>query len=658
MIDSLKINIGGRESYGIVQEKSKAIATYSDAIKEKKTACILEKYEDIYSITVGNVDSGQFLEITYTYITRLTNNNGTYKFVLPNNIAERYGAQLNNFNYSTKLKRGPPLVNKTDRNTLISIKLKSQQKISKVYSLTNTLIEDKINENEINVLTVTFPEKGDFNLFMETSNLPVLYYYSDNEKTIGMISHKIDSEKINADNLNNIKKEYLFILDRSGSMQGNKIFDAKNALSETLELINDNSYFNIISFGNDHSAMFHKSIRCDTNNKNIAKFLLEKYNADMGGTEIYNCLEACKNCKFKKYEIDNLPNDMTINYNLVETNEIEKIFIFLTDGDINNKSEVFELAKNLNCRIFTIGIGKDASRDLVEKLALLTHAKSKMIIDSKSIKNEMIDIINTVNIKHYVNLSGIINGNSIEVIGQKTIYPGQVVTLLFNSNETNLHELSITGFNKNEQKQWNLISNENDKKISMPSDLLEKLYTNQLIKEGSLTNDEIIKLSVKYNIMNSLTSFVVVDNVINDIDLNSTLHIEVPQAQTNCGFATSYVPPTGYKVFEPAIECVDALEGGMDMFGGGGSYVTKCNYFIINHKQKDGSFDMNDNSIRCVVDSNLTLEYFKNDINKNLNELDFNVVFNIIVLLHLQMMRNATPIPKNLEIEINNLMDI
>ena len=49
---------------------------------------------------------------------------------------------------------------------------------------------------------------------------------------------------------------FVFLLDRSGSMGGERIREAKNALILFLQSLPPNSLFQIVSFGSEHENMF------------------------------------------------------------------------------------------------------------------------------------------------------------------------------------------------------------------------------------------------------------------------------------------------------------------------------------------------------------------------------------------------------------------
>ena len=60
--------------------------------------------------------------------------------------------------------------------------------------------------------------------------------------------------------IDSAKAEFIFILDRSGSMDGKRIDSAKEGLITFLKSLPLNSLFNVYSFGNKFSKMFGNSV--------------------------------------------------------------------------------------------------------------------------------------------------------------------------------------------------------------------------------------------------------------------------------------------------------------------------------------------------------------------------------------------------------------
>ena len=149
------------------------------------------------------------------------------------------------------------------------------------------------------------------------------------------------------------KGHYIFLIDRSGSMQGLRITKAKEALALFIRSLPIDSYFNIVSFGSTFRFTWSQSQKFSQDTLQKVLKDINLYQADMNGTEIMQPLEAIKNVN----PIPGYPMNVFI----------------LTDGAVNNADAVINLAdsmKSATCRIYTLGIGNGCSRYLVEKIAI------------------------------------------------------------------------------------------------------------------------------------------------------------------------------------------------------------------------------------------------------------------------------------------------
>lgn len=576
VVDSLKVIIGDRELIGKVQEKSQARTTYTDAVKSGKKTSLLEKNDDIYSLFVGNILSGETIVIKYSYLTKLTENNGKYVFAYPTNIGSRYGMSgviSNDSTVHTKFGGANVTLNAdatiATNKFFFRVSFWSNGSIESLTSLTNDVVIDKISENNMIATLSSNSITGDLNILVKTESTSCVYYGNDsNEKTYCMITQKISDETVTQE-----PKEIYFFLDRSGSMSGSSINDAVLALTSAIQSVNQYSFFNVISFGTKFSKMFSSSVCASNSNKTKAIAMLKTYKADMSGTEIFECFKYCLNNDCNK--VDTIPFDLHNNETKKLDNNMEKIFFFLTDGQVDNQYLISDLLKKqLNVRIFSVGIGSSVSRSLIEEMSNQTNGVSRLAIDSKTINDVMTELMEYIYKKYYVNTSVIVNGNLINTVtGNKCIYPNTTTNFLFILDNVELIEISLSGFYLNEQKQWPLTL---ESKINIDVSVLQKLVLNELIKEGKLSNEQIIEYSIKYNIMNNLTSFVLVD------DCNTQIIEDNP---TNYETANSFSSANYFCTGRLVCEEVDALDGGMDMFGGGGGghYVQKYNTNINWH---------------------------------------------------------------------------
>ena len=152
----------------------------------------------------------------------------------------------------------------------------------------------------------------------------------------------------------------IFLIDRSGSMGGDSIKKAKEALILFLHALPMDCYFNIISFGSRFSGLFSEGSRpYSQETLSIAKVHVKKMGSDFGGTEIYPPLKH-------------------IFENPLNLKDYKRQVIVLTDGEVSDTERVVGLVRsnNSNTRVFGLGIGAAASRPLVKGIARGSHGIS------------------------------------------------------------------------------------------------------------------------------------------------------------------------------------------------------------------------------------------------------------------------------------------
>jgi hypothetical protein len=152
----------------------------------------------------------------------------------------------------------------------------------------------------------------------------------------------IPSEEDCRQNWDNAMKEFLFVIDCSGSMgDDDKIGLARKAMLLFLKSLPINCRFNIIRFGSSFDGLFSGHVSQEYNEKNMrqAETMIKNMNADLGGTELLKPLQWLK---------ENKPS----------TSCVRQIFL-LTDGEVSNVDQVTKLCRDMATytRIFSFGLG-------------------------------------------------------------------------------------------------------------------------------------------------------------------------------------------------------------------------------------------------------------------------------------------------------------
>ena len=154
-----------------------------------------------------------------------------------------------------------------------------------------------------------------------------------------------DEERKQAKIRNN---EYIFLIDRSGSMNGVPIQLAVKALKVFLHSLPMGCLFNVYSFGSKYEVLFPESMEYTQDSLEMAVDVISSFSADMGGTEIFQVMK-------------------NIFSNPPKTNKDgglrERHLFLLTDGAVANTHQVIDLIKtnSENTKVHTFGIGSGAS---------------------------------------------------------------------------------------------------------------------------------------------------------------------------------------------------------------------------------------------------------------------------------------------------------
>src|SRR5581483_11054249 len=144
-------------------------------------------------------------------------------------------------------------------------------------------------------------------------------------------------------------KEMVFVIDTSGSMEGPKIIQARNALRTCLHGLNPQDSFNIIRFSSDFQVFSQNSVEFTQENVDQADQFIDTLRAG-GGTEIIPPL----------LHAFNQPYDGKL-----------RVVVFITDAEVGNDAAILKtITENLgDSRLFTFGIDTAPNDYLMKKMA-------------------------------------------------------------------------------------------------------------------------------------------------------------------------------------------------------------------------------------------------------------------------------------------------
>ena len=394
VFDGLTVEMNGKTLVGLVGKKEKVERKFK--IEEDKGNTVIKtetvqrpKYNrtfDLLITTIGNILPKENISLTFSFVQKLDISlNKRFSLMLPLTLTPKFVPTSTILNLMSKyiyegkvdiqevkaikessdikyIKQGSGLYYQYDVNVNIHSTFPIKKIDTKIHAPTVITQIDSFNANVMLARSNVNIPNEDFELVyeidQESLKMPKLlltkhpkfeddyafwYSFSPSEKIKNELSGL-------SENIDNFQGNFVFCIDRSGSMSGGRISVAKESLLYFIRSLPDtNSNFDIISFGTDYEPMFGSFVPINEQNTETAINKIEKFNADMGGTNLKEALEHIREVG-KKSPLKT------------------RVFV-ITDGSLFDTQECLNLiAKSVNefdVRYFSLGIGSGCDEELV-----------------------------------------------------------------------------------------------------------------------------------------------------------------------------------------------------------------------------------------------------------------------------------------------------
>ena len=366
-ITALEFQIGERTIRASVYEIEQARQEYAAAKSQGRHASLLEgRRPNLFGLQLANIQPGEFIQVITSYQQRLELSAGSFEFVFPMGLTPKYHrpGQADEANgVDAPLAHDKSQVGDVE----ISVELDSGFLMGAPFSTTHPLLisqPDSVQpvfrvaldgahlpdrdfvlrwrlDDHLDGVGIQFPawcSSGKEGYFLATFVPPVL------ENTAPTLP-----------------REYIFVLDRSGSMSGEPIRQAVNALRACLSTLNTQDTFAILLFDDRLEWLAPQTA---VTQAAIDQVDLRLSQVDgRGGTEILPALEAALL----------LPS-------LVwpEKPQPARLVVFLTDGAVSAEEQTLKRTRLAigNTRLFTFGVGSSVNRAFLQHLARIGRGES------------------------------------------------------------------------------------------------------------------------------------------------------------------------------------------------------------------------------------------------------------------------------------------
>jgi hypothetical protein len=368
-----EVEIDGRVVRGRVEERDEAFDSYDRALEAGHGAYLLdEERADVFTASVGNLPPGKEAVLRITTVSELPLEGDAIRFTLPTAVAPRYAPaeDAKGVGETEAARVAPPYAFEVPYGLTLEVDVRTTAPVRSVESPSHPVavtIEDgraaiRLAEREAAldrdvVLKITLAETHAPRAVVERA---------PDGNSYALVSFRPRLEAAAA------PAEVLFLVDRSGSMQGTSIEEARNALQLALRSLRPGCAFNIIGFGSSLRPLFPHSRAYDEASLAEASRHVKELEADLGGTEILPALEHA-------LAAERYPG-------------LARQLFVLTDGEVSNTDAVIGLARRHagHARVFTFGIGAGASHHLVKGLARAGEGEAEMIAPGERIEAKVL----------------------------------------------------------------------------------------------------------------------------------------------------------------------------------------------------------------------------------------------------------------------------
>ncbi|PWT92219.1 MAG: trypsin [Blastocatellia bacterium] len=354
---SMRMRIGDEVIVAKIKEREAAKQEFEEAKKEGKSASLLEQNRpNVFSMNLANLMPNEEVQIELRYTELLVPTDGTYEVVYPTVVGPRYSSENESTAPNQDKWVSSPYLHQGSRPTStlhISARISAGVPIKDLACTSHQIVPEWVSPSVAQLKldeSDTFTGNRDFILRYRlagdaiTSGL-LLYQGQDENFFLYMAQppQRVATEDIPP-------REYIFVVDVSGSMDGFPLNTAKQLLRDLIGQLRPTDLFNVVLFAGDASILSEQSLQANPHNISRAIGLIEQQRGS-GGTELLPAIKQAMN--------------------IPRTANFSRSVVLVTDGYVSGEEGVFEyIRQNLNhYNIFPFGIGTGVNRYLIEGVA-------------------------------------------------------------------------------------------------------------------------------------------------------------------------------------------------------------------------------------------------------------------------------------------------
>ena len=353
----LTMTVGDQRVVARIKQREEAKREFEQAKSDGKSASLLEESRpNVFTMNIANVLPGDTISVELKYTELLVPTDGMYEFVYPTVVGPRYSskresqaAPQDEFVAAPYTHQGEAPRSEFHLAGVVSTGVPIQELMSPSHQLVSRATgtgraeialadSDQFSGNRDFILR--------YRLAGEKISSGLLLYQGADENFFLLMAEPpraIAREELPP-------REYIFVLDVSGSMNGFPLDTGKKLMGELVNVLRPSDTFNVVVFAAGSETFSPVSVPATRPNLARALRFIGAKNGG-GGTELLSALE-------RAVAIPRQP-------------AVSRSIVLLTDGYIEAESDVFDFVRDQldEANFFAFGIGSSVNRYLIEGVA-------------------------------------------------------------------------------------------------------------------------------------------------------------------------------------------------------------------------------------------------------------------------------------------------
>jgi len=485
--------INGKRVSGELVEKGKARKIYEDIVRRMKDPGLLENLGgNLFRVSVYPVPKNGEQRIEISYSQTLAFESGLYKYVYPLRTIDQASTTLEDFTIKAEISSAVPIKTVYSPSHKIGVTRKGENKAvigfeeDRAQLNKDFVLYYGVSKKDFGINLITYAVKGQDGYFMMML-----------APTVAPRPDQI------------VRRDVSFVFDTSGSMMGEQIRQAKEALKYCVRKLNEGDRFNVVRFSTDVEMLSPGFL--DVNDKNLKK--ADEFIAAIearGGTAIDEALATALGAGVRK--------------------DCPHIIVFLTDGKPTiGETDTDEILANVKkhaaakARIFVFGVGNDLNAHLLDRLSTDNGGVSQYVAPDEDIEVSVSSFADKINLPVLVQPTLAIDKLDARMMHPQTLsdlFAGQQITVFGRYSGSGDHAIRLTGEINGKKEEF--IYEGSFPSENTENDFIPRLWATRRVGylldeirlhgEDRELKDEVVRLGKDHGIMTPYTSYLVLEN--------------------------------------------------------------------------------------------------------------------------------------------------